>query len=688
MSAPVTSRYAAWSTTTKQKTKGVVKTQARAARNDYRLVGEVVSVFKKTPQLNNNAASAASSGSASSGNNSGAAKKPRFDLKVRLGSLQNNPGVVKVIVGAEERPVRIFKIEDNKNVSEYTNGAYATEKKLFSYDVLDCSINEEELMTDGGVEVGDLVELRGINFSNWFTKVTGLINVYCNVDKIARIPGAERAAYGYDLAMEAQIPVKRMELELGTNANTNAAFKAKLGRNNYSLNYFGTDAASADEYLTRAEFEIAQMDFEPRVDPTNPQRSIVTYRPDDFNREAGSGYIVANGFKTPVTATQHFRDGSENTVLAWIKLKRDHVAPIGISDETGWTSIAPRFLEQAKYTIALRENLTKTDNESLNHMEVDEDGGGGGGGGDAGGGPDDDEAGEGVDFKLVGSVQTLLINMPAEIERLGVRIPADRTQELMGPLVQQSKGADAMLASPLSKGNYHAKKGRQLVISLNEWDGNLSELVARKMHNFYLVSNLQIGEDDRRNLNAEPVEKHYLLFDTAFKSALNKEKGTAAKLAVAKRYGLSDDTEMMGLMSLAATATSRFFYAVLKPELRVSEYLERSIFVEAVSMFVPDPAATLARLRAKTLGTYVPPLPPPTGAAPGPATGNPFAQLVGNAEGPQAGSKRAATEEPGDAETARATKRQKKDAPSEEQQSEHDEKVTSPKRGGKKGGKH
>jgi hypothetical protein len=674
MSVPATSRYAAWSTITKQKTKGVVKTQTRAARNDYRLVGEVVSVFKKSVQTNNNAAAASSGSASSNGSNGGAAKKPRFDIKVRLGSLNNNAGIVQEIVGAVEKPVRVFKIEDNKNVSEFTGGAYPKEKKLFSYDVVDCSINEDELLAAGGVEVGDLVELRGINFSNWFTKATGMINVYCNVDKIARIPGGERAAYGYDLAMEAHMPVKRIELELGTSNNTNSIFKAKLGRNNYTLNYFGSDAKSAEDYMSRPEYEIARLDFEPRVDPDNAQRHIVTYRPDDFNKEAGSGFIVANGFKTPAIATQHFADGSEQTVLAWIKLKKDHVALTGISDETSWTSIAPKFLEQAKYSIIMRENLEKTSNESLNHIEDDHDHGGDG----------DNDEGEGVDFKLAASVQTLLLNMPAEVERLGVLIPSERIQDLMGAqLVQQTKGADAMIASPLSKNNYHSRPGRNLAIALNEWDGNLSELIASKKYNFYLISNMQMDEEARDLLNGEPVDKHYLLFDVAFRASVNKEKGAAAKLMVAKKFGLGEDTEMIQLMSLASTVTSKLFYAVLKPEQRVSDYLDRSIFVEAVRMFVPDPEETLSRMRAKTLNM--------------PVLTMPSAPIVthAHADEPQGGTKRVASvDEPGDAETKHKTKRSKKDkdVPSEAQSNDEasnvEDKVASPKRGSKKGNKH
>jgi hypothetical protein len=676
------SSYAAWTAKTKQQTQGTIKTQARAARNDFRLVGMVLSLFKKEKNSSAAAAAAAASGSASGGSSSSTgslANKPKWNIVLQLGSLQNNPDVKKEIVDASERFYREFEIVSKATATNKINeyrGEVPKFKRVYSHDVLSCSVLEEELGNSGGIVVGDLVEIRGINFSNWYSKVQGVerITTYCNVDKITRVKGAERSNYAYDLFMESGRPVRRVTLETGEGDHADGGggeqqqqqgvpqFKPKLGREAYALNYFGNDAAKADAYLARPEYEIYQFEFEPKADPTNPQKQIVTYRPDIFNKAAGSGFIVENGFKTIATGTQHFADGSEQTVLAWLKMQREHVAPFGISDEQTWNAVGPRLLEQCKYTTLVKENLDKTANESFNTA-----------------GDDDGHEEEGVDFKLAASVQTVLVNLPEEIERIGVLVPPEHVADLMGTLVQQGvKGGDVMLASPMHEGAYHNRPDRGSVISLNEYSGNLTELIKQDSHNFYIVPDLSLDEETRALLNNEPADKHYLMFDARFRAAINKEKGAAAKLAAAKKFGLGDDTEMTQLVALGGNAKSRVFYAVLKPERRVRDYLDRAAFVEAVRLYVPDPDATLARLRK---------LPPAAAAAPAQAKPD----EAGGAEEKQ-GVKRAADKEvDADPDVKRkGAKRAKKNAdePSSSHHESADEASTAaPASPARKGGK-
>lgn len=682
------SSYAAWSARNKQQTQGSVKTPSRAARNEFRLVGMVLSLFKREKRGGTGSAAIAASGSVSSGSSgttSGMANKPKWDVALQLGSLQNNPGVKKEIVDATERSVREFEIVSKPSATNKI-GDYRGElpkiKKIYSYDVLHCSVSEEELQNANNIQPGDLVEVRGINFSNWYSKLDGSearITTYCNIDKIQRVTGAERSNFAYDLFMESGRPVRRIALETPAGSagedydpegqqkapqQQQPLFKAKLGKETYAINYFGSDGKTADAYMTRPEYELYQFDFDPKNDPNNPQKSLVTYRPDVFNKAGGGGFVVENGFKTIATGTQRFADGSTQEVLAWLKLQREHVAPFGVSDEQTWNSIARCLLEQSKYTVLVKENLDRTANESYNT-----------------GADEEMHDTEGVDFKLAASVQTMLTNMPAEIERIGVRVPADHLPDLMGQLVQQqptgSKGADIMLASPMHEGAYHTRAGRTSVLSLNEWSGNLTELITKGDYNFYIVTDLELDEANRELLNNEPVDKHYLIFDPRFRAAINKEKGSAAKLAAAKKFGLSDETEMIQLAATGAQAKVRVFYAVLKPELRASDYLERAAFVEAVRLYVPDPEATLKRLREKTLQ--------------GTNTGPSLLEAMAASADEKQGTKRAADKEAGDDEVKPKTKRAKKgdtDEPSASHPDSVDETPASPARKGGKKHKH
>lgn len=595
------------------KTANVTMQRTRAPANHEELFGMVLSINKNTRSQAGTAAIAGNQGGsvigasgqvgASGGSTASSFSKPQMRVVLQLGCLDHDRSAVL----QDNERVRVFPIQRAKNITADVDTLVpkSTERVLRSYERVEFNVAEGEVTAAGGIEPGDIVLIHGIRFNYWFSKNTGKVLLFCNVDKISSVPGAHREGYAYDLLMAAQMPVRFMEGDKGAGDDGedgdedkagSARFMRRLGKEYYALNVFNT--ADDTAYTSRAQGEIYELEYTEREDPTDSKIKIVTFRPDVFNSAAGAGFIVQNGLKTIARGLQWKGANSLADAMAtnkthvtqvWLRLAAEHIAPLCIVGETDWKTAGRFLLSKSKYTILVRENLESTSRES--HGLVDP----GLAADHAAAAPGD--GGDDVDFKLVGSVQIFLCNVGAEIRRLGIPVPSERLLDAMAA-VPEKTGADVVLSSVLSAQNFHSRSTRRSVINLNEYAGNLSELIRLGNYEFFVVHTIEFEPVDLEQLALIPPEKRYLLLDHTFASQWRTAIKQPDKLAVLKRYGVDPDLLMTvsDLIGRAISSRTRVFYAVLKEDVIKRNYLESDLFQRAVRSFVTNPDATIAAL--------------------------------------------------------------------------------------------
>jgi hypothetical protein len=534
------SHYAQWAAQTRERAQSMSKTKARAPRNHEVLYGFLLSAFFQEAK--------------------GAAP-----AKQRLALL------VGALADADAHPetgrrARAFEV-DSKSKSLVEAGVPADKlvkhTHVQAYDTLEASVDDDvykEAFGADGASVGDVVELHGITFSNWAAKDTGRVQVFCNVDRITLVAGAHCGGYAHDLWLALRRPLERLRLE---EAAEGANPDVRLGKVVYALNAFGSDAAAAERYIAgsgaHGGHELALFSTVPEKDPENPKVDTVTYTPDVYNKAAG-GFSVENGFQAPAVVDQTF-DGSDSSSQVFCKVRQAHIAPLGVTDTVAWPHVGPVLMPQLAFTLLVKQNLEKTANEALAPA-----------------------AGQ---FRMHASVQGMLVNVAAQLERIAHVIPADRVVELVGAATDSARAADA----------YHARPHRgDLVVALSESKEDVAELVRRGRHDFYVLTSMALEPEQADVLEQEPRDKRYLLFDKAFRDAINKAKGQAAKAEVAVRYGLDEASNLPTLTMVAAGAKAQLYYAVLKPEHRLHDVLGKPIFADAAKSLLPDAAGFLAAL--------------------------------------------------------------------------------------------
>ncbi len=544
-----TTTYAQATANMRQRAQGVSKTMTRPPRNNETLYGFVLSVFRRE-----------AAGGA----------KPKMRIVMLLGALTRDPKAVPH--PQTGRPARRFGVaSDGKSMAFYKpdpqTAPLATELWAQAYGLFDFSVEETEYSE---ADVGDVVEIRGITCSNWYSTTTGHVSVFTNVDKIAVVPGATRGAYAQDLWLAMRRPIERLRLETTDAPPAGDGDEGpRLGKIIYAFHSFGTDAARAEQYMAQGEYELVTFNLVPEKDKDSPKVDLVTYTPDVFSKATGS-FMLENGFKSQGLVDQNFANGSQQLSQVFVTVKQSHLAPLGITERcAGWPALGPILMGDMAYTLLAKENLQRTANEAAAPAAGD----------------DDDAATAGVQFRLIASVQGLLVNVPALLERVAIRVPADRIQEL---------AAAALI------GDAPAPASNALVVVLNESPADvLAELVQRQKHDFYLLANMALEEEHVQMLQEEDADKRHLLFDKGFREAVNKAKGQAAKGEVAKRFGLEETSNLPALGMLAAAAKVQLFYAVLKPELRALDYVERPQFQDALTSLLPETPAALQRGAAK-----------------------------------------------------------------------------------------
>jgi hypothetical protein len=638
-----------WRSQLKNKTEHTSIQRQSAPKNHFELTCIVLSI--------NNARESNSSGGtgglqaggvigATGGGSGGPPQKPKKNLKVRLGNLDHDPVLVTQPTLDPAHPAqrgREFDIELAKNVKDIKpEFAHLVPKErkviLQSYDRLDCSVTVEAVEEVGGVDPGDIIILHGIRFIHWLSSRASMVMRFCNIEKVIPVHGAHREQFAYELVLAAQYPVHFMHGDAGGDADGGEGdgeggvavpataqapdgavsapaggggqgFKRILGRDYYMLNVFNSDLAADAEYTSRVEGEVYTLDFTEKNDAHDSKIKIVTFRPDVFvNKDNFKGFAVQNGLKTIARGYQwthaaNLEDAMKTNKAyipqVWLRLSGDHVAPFCIESESEWKSVGKALISQAKYTIAVRENLEGTSRE---HQ-------GGTGGGDAEVNPlaadhaaahENADSDDGVDFKMVSSAQIFLCNTAVEIRRIGVPVPADKLADAMGLPPPVAPATDIELASAHHKDNFHHRAARRGVINLNEYAGKLGDLVRTGNYDFFIAHNIEFDDTEHQTLVNIPSDKRYLLFDRTFKGMWAAAKSND-RAAVLKRYAL--DPELVfafgDLVARVPKDTPRIFYAVIKEDVARRTYIESDIFQRAVRSFVKDPDAFLARLLGK-----------------------------------------------------------------------------------------
>ncbi len=540
--ATPTSSYTQWASQARERAQGMTKTKTRQPRNHETVYGLVLSSFHVPAK---------------------GQSKPKQRLTAQLGALAHDPAAKPHPTTG--KPARRFDVDSKgKSIAENKVPAdqLVAETWLQAYDVLEFSVDEETYVDAGSPGTGDVVELHGITFSNWFSKETSHVSVFCNGDRLAVVPGATRGGYARDIWLALGRPLERLRLEEAPAYAANGgedANVARLGKSIYALNAFGSDAAAAERYIAQSEHELVLFDTVPEKDPENPKVDIVTYTPDVYNKAAG-GFTLENGFQAPGIVDQHFAAGApQSSRVLGCKVRQEHLAPLGMT--SAWPVVGPILMPQLAFTLLVKQNLEKTANEVP-----------------SGGGNDEDAP---AAFVMVASVQGMLVNVPAQLERLALVVPPERLAELVPAGETDIPGAAGELVIPLNGGKA----------------ADLAELVRRDKYAFYVLTSADFNGESLAVLEDEPADKRYLLFDKNFRDALNKAKGQAAKGEVLKRYGLEETSNLPALGIMAGNAAYQLYYAVLKPERRVHDCLDRPMFRDALASLVPDPEAVLGALK-------------------------------------------------------------------------------------------
>ncbi len=547
-----------WSKAKRGELQGVNKTQARKPRNTEKLFAVVLSAAKRTDTA-------------------------KYNLIVQLGALVHDP---KAVVGDNGRRARVFTVDQAaKSMKEKFRGSkddLLKEYRLYAYDVFDFGVDEKDYLAyagETGVDAGDVVELYGISFSYWVKEVDSEPRLFHNVDRVSLVAGAQRGGYAHDIWLALERPLERIRLEEGK-VYDDAKYNQQLGKAWYALNAFGTDAAGGKRYLaTPGEHELVQFGFVPEKDPANPKIDTMSYVPSYFDTKLNAD-VFERGFTSVGLVDQYFAAASDHQdVKVFVKTKEAQLAPFGMTNRELWGAVAPVLMPQVSFTLLARENLEKTLNENLGAKAgADEDDNG-----------DDNEVAP--QFTLVASVQGLLVNMAAQLERVGFAIPPDRVLEFLG------SPADGKLKSPDAATAYHARADRgDLVIALHEAELDVAELVRRGRYQIVLVSNIGFDDESLETLQDEDPTKRYLIFDRVFRTAYKNAAGAKAKADVARAYGLDEASNLPSLGVLAASAKP-LFYAVLKAEHRARDIIDRPAFREALDSLVPQPDVFLAHLR-------------------------------------------------------------------------------------------
>jgi hypothetical protein len=641
------------------RTKGAKGFMAKGTRNEFKLRGFLLSIYKKTSKGDASGTAAAAPAPAPGAGARQRVAGPKFSVKVRLGSFQGDPEAVD---GEHGSKVRKFEIGVGQNVPADRIPVGADGKQIKTrivepYTDVAFDIDEKNLTGLGAYQPLDVVELHGIVFNYWYpkdAKPESVVMLFCNVDQMTLVPGAHRGAYAYNLWLAAGFPERRVDVDNATEATDGdddphggvappppapsagaaagaaapaARFAVKLGKTTFCLPVFGSDKAAEEAHQARASGALYFPAFDEETDQETNQ-PIVTFLPAIWD---GKTAIPHLGLKSHARGAQWFagsfaaaaaaREAGDADALfmpqAFFTLKEDSIGIFETSSQSEWKTAGSYFLRACKYAIFGSENLERTRNDQYNQDAAEEL-----------------HAEQGVDFKLALAVKGLACNFAEEIERLGFRIPADRVAAFLPEAKPQvaAGGAesDLMLESPLHAGNYHALAQRGTVICLNEWKGNLSLLVREGLYDFYVTSDLstKTGKDQAaaKQLDAFPAEARYLFFYPEFAAALegNETDPDAIKAIVAK-FGLPEKTNPIRLALLAPQVSFKRIYAVLKPERRLHDYVKNERFSEAVKALLPNGPAFLAQLEASLLARAAPapsiaPAPAPsTAAAPKPS---------------------------------------------------------------------
>jgi hypothetical protein len=618
-------------------TRGAKGVMARGVRNNFKLRGFLLSIYENKKTGGAAGGGAGAEGAPGAAGGAGSAKKmpPKYDVRLRLGSFQSDPEAVD---GAHGVKVRKFEISRGQNVPQ-DKVPVGTDKKpllhriLEPYAVLEFSIEQKAVAALATFQAFDVLEIHGIAFAYWFPKVPkpeSVVRLFCNVDQMQTVPGLSRGLYAYDAWLAVGYPEPRADVddtddtaagddeheehEAGAPAVAPApapgdppavaaaptTFVRKLGKTTHCVPVFGSDADATARHEARASGSMYFPEFEEATDPESNQQTM-TYMPSVWDGDKNQVHL---GFKTSARGAQWFagtfaaarqarEDGDTLAMFmpqVFFTLVEREISVLGISTASEWKLAAPVLLRTLKYLVLGAENL-KTTHGFLYNQE----------------GQDEARAKEGLDFKLALAVRGFALNRPEEIERLGLRIPNEAVTAFLPDAKPQTVGGegDLMLESPMHAENYHALPGHTSVLSLAEWKGNLSQLLREDLYDFYVVTDFgaKMAKDAaaQRQFDAFPADKRYLLFYPEFTQALEgNETDLDVIKDVVRKFGLPEKTNPARLVMIAPQVTFKHVQAVLKPARRIHDFIKNSRFIEAVHGLVPNAAAFLAQLEART----------------------------------------------------------------------------------------
>lgn len=602
------------------------------------------------------------------GGGSGGKKKqapPKWNVTIRVGSLSEHPDAIKLRDGGYALSLPISR--ENKNLvslAKINPAAIPTGTNMIvrAYSEFTFSIDAQVWEAAGPLEAMDVVRIQGIFPNYWYPEVPktdARVSLFVNVDTIALVPGCHRGGYAYNLWMAAGFSIARLDTEdslerqehehqhqqehheeeeataavapeqppaapvlpggqppvapalPGGGSNPQAApsvpqFQRKLGRIIHAFPVFNTDIAEEGRQQLKSQGAFYYPEYDPVKGETGEE--LVTYTP---NRYVDGKTVAQIGFKSSARGLMWFKGNLEAAREAneialpqvYFNLGTHDVSLFGVSGQTEWPLAGRAILSTFKYLMVGKENLERTRGDIYNQGTQ----------------ADEDHAKEGVDYKFIAAIRGLACNLAEEVERTGFKLPLELVPQLANaaPQTKDGSGGDLVLTSPLHAVSYHAQKGHSTVIALGEYAGNLTQLIKEGNHDFYLVTNLTISDEDTNKMFYEetPAEKRYIVFDPRYAKEIRGKTELAQRGPINEKFGLPREALFSDVIPLANNCTFKRVYAVLKPDRRLADFIKNDRFIAAVKAIVPNPSEFLAQLAIHSGGAATP------SPSEGPATG-------------------------------------------------------------------